>query len=76
MDFTRWTVLAFCVASLCLLLLTGCITFTIQSDEGVTDAEITVQPTTESIENTIQSGELEPGVSVGIQVPISLTEAN
>ena len=76
MDITRWTVLAFCVASLCLLLLSGCITFTVTNDEGITDAEITVQPTEESIQNTINSGELEPGVQVGIQVPISLTEEN
>lgn len=76
MDFTRWTVLMFCVGALILIMLSGCITFTITTDEGVTDAEITVQPTEESIQNTINSGEIDPGVQVGISVPISLTEEN
>ena len=76
MDFTRWTVMMFCVGALILMMLSGCITFTITNDAGITDAGITVQPTTEAIENTIQSGEIETGVQVGIQVPISLTEEN
>jgi hypothetical protein len=75
MDFTRWTVLMFCVGALCLMLLAGC-TYTVTNDEGETDAEIKVMPTEESIQNSINSGEIEPGVNIGISVPISLTEEN
>ena len=73
MDFTRWTVLMFCVGALCLMLLAGC-TYTVVNDEGETDAEIKVMPTEEGIQNSIEKGELEPGVNIGISVPISLTE--
>ena len=55
------------------MLLAGC-TYTVVNDEGETDAEIKVMPTEEGIQNSIEKGELEPGVNVGISVPISLTE--
>ena len=76
MDFIKSTWLLVAFACLMLLILSGCITFTVTNDEGITDAEITVQPTQESIQNTIQSGDLEPGVQIGISVPISLTKEN
>ena len=57
------------------MLLAGC-TYTVTNDEGETDAEIKVMPTEESIQNSINSGEIEPGVNIGISVPISLTEEN
>ena len=76
MDFIKSTWLLVAFACLMLLILSGCIRFTITNDKGITDAEITVQPTEESIQNSIENGELEPGVNIGISVPISLTEEN
>jgi hypothetical protein len=76
MDLIRTLWILTLIGVLCLLILSGCITFTVTNDEGITDAEITVQPTQEAIQDTINSGEIEPGVQVGISVPISLTEEN
>ena len=73
MDFIKSTWLVVAFACLMLLILAGC-TFTIQNDQGDTDAEIKVMPTEEGIQNSIENGELEPGVNIGISLPISLTE--
>ena len=73
MDFIKSTWLLVAFACLMLLILAGC-TLIIQNDQGETDAEIKVMPTEEGIQNSIENGELEPGVNIGISVPISLTE--
>lgn len=54
-----------------LIILTGCVRMSYYNDSGEMDAEIIIKPTEEAIENTIDSGEIQPGVSAEIQIPIS-----
>jgi len=54
-----------------LLILSGCIRFTVTNPSGEVDAEITIKPTAEAIENTVMTQELDRSVEVGISIPIS-----
>ena len=71
MDFTRWTVFAFCVGALILMLLAGCVNFKYYNDSGEVDAEIIIRPSEDAINSTIDSGEIQQGVSAEIKIPIS-----
>ena len=72
MDFIRsnWLLVAF--ACLMLMILTGCIQMTVQSDTGEVDATIRIQPTSEAVENTVMDGELDGSVEVGISIPTDI----
>lgn len=71
MDITRWTVLAFCMGSLVLLLLAGCVKIGYYNASGEMDAEIVIKPSEEAIENSIESREIQQGVTAEIKIPIS-----
>ena len=71
MDWIRsvWLLVAF--ACLMLLIMSGCVNFKYYSDQGDVDAEIVIRPTDQAIQNTIESGEIDRGVSAEITIPIS-----
>ena len=71
MDWIRsvWLLVAF--ACLMLLIMSGCVNFKYYSDQGDVDAEITIRPTEEAVQDTIESGEIHQGVSAEIVIPIS-----
>ena len=71
MDYLKsvWLLVAF--ACLMLLILAGCVRIGYYNDSGEMDAEITIRPSDSAIENSIQSGEIDSGVSAEIVIPIS-----
>jgi len=72
MDFIRSTWLLVAFACLMLLILSGCIRFTVTNPSGEVDAEITIKPTADAIENTVMTQELDRSVEVGISIPTDI----
>lgn len=64
-----WLLVAF--ACLMLLIMSGCVRIGYYNDSGEMDAEITIRPSDEAIQNTIESGEIESGIEAQIAIPIS-----
>lgn len=71
MDYIKsvWLLVAF--ACLMLLIMSGCVNLKLYSDSGEVDAEITIRPSEESIQNTIDSGEIDQGIEAQVVIPIS-----
>jgi hypothetical protein len=71
MDYIKsvWLLVAF--ACLMLLIMSGCVNLKLHNSSGDVDAEITIRPSEDAIEDSIQSGEIHPGVSAEIVIPIS-----
>ena len=42
------------------------------NDSGEMDAEIVIRPSEEAVQDTIDSGEITPGVSAEISIPIAI----
>ena len=74
MDYFKsvWLLVAF--ACLMLLIMSSCVRIGYYNDSGEMDAEIIIKPTEDAIENSIDSGEIQPGVSAEIQIPISQSD--
>ena len=64
-----WLLVAF--ACLMLLIMSGCVNLKYYNESGEVDAEIIIRPTEEAVQDTIESGEIHPGVSAEIVIPIS-----
>ena len=71
MDFIKSTWLLVAFACLMLLIMAGCVKIGYYNASGEMDAEIVIKPTEEAIENSIESGEIQQGVSAEITIPIS-----
>ena len=76
MDFIKSTWLLVAFACLMLLILSGCIQMTVQSDTGEVDATIRIQPTSEAVENTVMDRELDTSVQAEISIPIENSSNN
>lgn len=64
-----WLLVAF--ACLILLIMSSCVRIGYYNDRGEMDAEITIRPSEDAIQNTIESGEIESGIEAQIAIPIS-----
>lgn len=64
-----WLLVAF--ACLMLLIMSSCVRIGYYNDRGEMDAEITIRPSEDAIQNTIESGEIESGIEAQIAIPIS-----
>ena len=71
MDFIKSTWLLVAFACLMLLIMAGCVKIGYYNASGEMDAEIVIKPTEEAIENSIESGEIQQGVTAEITIPIS-----
>lgn len=71
MDYLKsvWLLVAF--TCLMLLIMSSCVRIGYYNDSGEMDAEIIIKPTEEAIERTIESGEIDRGISAEIAIPIS-----
>jgi len=71
MDWIKsvWLLVAF--ACLMLLIMSSCVNLKYHNESGDVDAEITIRPSDQAIQNTIESGEIHEGVSAEIVIPIS-----
>ena len=74
MNYSRdpWLIVVF--ACVMLIILTSCVKMSYYNDSGEMDAEIIIKPTEDAIENSIDSGDIQPGVSAEIQIPISQSD--
>ncbi len=54
------------------LVLTSCVRIGYYNDRGEMDAEIVIRPTEEAIQDSIQSGEIQQGVSAEITIPLDM----
>jgi len=52
--------------------LTSCVRIGYYNDRGEMDAEIVIRPTEEAIQDSIQSGEIQQGVSAEITIPLDM----
>ena len=64
-----WLLVAF--ACLMLLIMSSCVKIGYYNDSGEMDAEIIIRPSEDAIERTIESGEIDRGISAEIAIPIS-----
>lgn len=71
MDFIKSTWLLVAFACLMLLIMAGCVKIGYYNASGEMDAEIVIKPTEEAIENSIESREIQQGVTAEITIPIS-----
>ncbi len=53
-------------------MLTSCVKMSYYNDSGEMDAEIVIRPSEEAVQDTIDSGEITPGVSAEISIPIAI----
>lgn len=63
---SQWLLVVF--ACLWLLIMAGCVNFKYYNDSGEVDAEITIRPSEDAINSTIDSGEIQQGVSAEIKI--------
>jgi predicted aminopeptidase len=74
MDFIKSTWLLVAFACLMLLIMSSCVRIGYYNDSGEMDAEITIRPSDEAIQNTIESGEIDQGIEAQVVIPISRTD--
>ena len=53
-------------------MLASCVKMSYYNDSGEMDAEIVIRPSEEAVQDTIDSGEITPGVSAEISIPIAI----
>ena len=53
-------------------MLTSCVKMSYYNDSGEMDAEIVIRPSEQAVQDTIDSGEITPGVSAEISIPIAI----
>ena len=53
-------------------MLASCVKMSYYNDSGEMDAEIVIRPSEQAVQDTIDSGEITPGVSAEISIPIAI----
>ena len=69
---TRQIVILMMYACIMWWMLTSCVKMSYYNDSGEMDAEIVIRPSEEAVQDTIDSGEITPGVSAEISIPIAI----
>ena len=69
---TRQIVILMMYAGIMWWMLASCVKMSYYNDSGEMDAEIVIRPSEQAVQDTIDSGEITPGVSAEISIPIAI----